>query len=141
MGEVLYECSHPTAVCMIDGVPGEIRTHDLQLRRLSLYPAELLGQLSFQAVQVIEYPRTEWNSRFFSSFNLFFYEMARIEKKAPLKWGSLDRRQDRGHGRFNDVTFIGKEDMLGNPVIRSEDLIDLKITKATVYNEVATLTG
>ena len=25
-------------------VPGEIRTHDLQLRRLSLYPAELLGQ-------------------------------------------------------------------------------------------------
>lgn len=31
--------------------------------------------------------------------------------------------------------------MLGNPVIRSEDLIDLKITKAAVYNEVTALTG
>ncbi len=26
-------------------VPDEIRTHDLQLRRLSLYPAELLGHV------------------------------------------------------------------------------------------------
>ncbi len=128
---------------MIDGVPGEIRTHDLQLRRLSLYPAELLGQLSFQAVQVIEYPRMEWNSRIFSSFNLFFCESVKIgHKKNPHQHeGSLDRRQDRGHGGFNDVTFIGKEDMLGNPVVRSEDLIDLEITKATVYNEVTALTG
>jgi hypothetical protein len=85
IGEALYEYSHSTAVCMIDGVPGEIRTHDLQLRRLSLYPAELLGQLSFQAVQVIEYPRTDWNSRFFSSFNLFFYDSVKIgHKKTPI---------------------------------------------------------
>ncbi len=26
---------------LINGAPGEIRTHDLQLRRLTLYPAEL----------------------------------------------------------------------------------------------------
>ncbi len=83
MGGVRNECSHPTAVCMIDGVPGEIRTHDLQLRRLSLYPAELLGQLSFQAVQVIEYPRTEWNSRIFSSFNLFFVIQSKLVIKKP----------------------------------------------------------
>ncbi len=31
--------------------------------------------------------------------------------------------------------------MLGNPVVRSEDLIDLKITKAAVHNKVTALPG
>lgn len=34
----------PTFANPNDGVPGEIRTHDLRLRRATLYPAELQAQ-------------------------------------------------------------------------------------------------
>ena len=40
---------------LVCGVPGRIRTCDLQLRRLSLYPAELRGHIKSEP----RYPATD----------------------------------------------------------------------------------
>ena len=41
----------------VDGAPGEIRTHDLQLRRLTLYPTELRVHV-MQMLDNIQFFRT-----------------------------------------------------------------------------------
>jgi hypothetical protein len=42
----------------LTGAPGEVRTHDLQLRRLSLYPSELRARCAFRK-KAVETPSRE----------------------------------------------------------------------------------
>ena len=43
-----YNGLHRIRFRQVGGAPGEVRTHDLQLRRLSLYPSELRAHLAFR---------------------------------------------------------------------------------------------
>jgi hypothetical protein len=64
---ILSNCTHSEhnaermrAKLLKNGAPGEIRTPDLQLRRLPLYPAELRAHTSVSSVHAELYPINWW---------------------------------------------------------------------------------
>ena len=64
---ILDNCTHSEhdaegtgAKLLKNGAPGEIRTPDLQLRRLPLYPAELRAHASISSVHAELYPINWW---------------------------------------------------------------------------------
>ena len=49
-------------ILLLTGDPGQIRTGDLQLRRLLLYPAELLNHIKLERVMRIELTTSVWKT-------------------------------------------------------------------------------
>ena len=49
-------------ILLLTGDPGQIRTGDPQLRRLLLYPAELLHHIKLERIPVIETGTTAWKA-------------------------------------------------------------------------------